>query len=94
MVRLGVLVAFLVLAATLHGHGSTYNALHGVYIVIIVGLLIASFALRGRGRGRIGSRGPGSGGGSFGTGPPRTNLPPDNPDPEAGDQPGADYSAR
>jgi hypothetical protein len=85
MVRFGALAVFLILAATLHNHGSAYNTLHIVYFVIIAGLLVASFAGR-RGRGRFGSGGPGGsrvGGGSFGSGPPRPDGPADNPDPEA-----------
>ncbi len=85
MVRLGVLVVFLILAATLHGHGSTYNTLHVVYFVIIIGLVIAAFAGR-RGSGRFGSGGSSGsrvGGGSFGSGPPRPDGAPDNPDPDA-----------
>jgi hypothetical protein len=85
MVRFGVLAVFLILAATLHDRGSTYNGLHVVYFVIIAGLLVASFARR-RGRGRFGSGGPGGsrlGGGSFGSAPPRADAPPDNPDPES-----------
>jgi hypothetical protein len=86
MVRLGVLVLFLVLAATLHRQGSTYNVIHIVYFVVIAGVLVASFAARGRGRGRGGGRfGPPGGGvgrGSFGSGPPR---PPENSNPDAGD---------
>jgi uncharacterized membrane protein YgcG len=89
MVRLGALVLFLILAATLHGRGSTYNTLHVVYLVIIAGVLIASIATRrrgGGGRGPGGGRfGPGSsrfGGGTFGSGPPQ-RFPADNPDPES-----------
>ena len=94
MFRLGTLVVFLVLAATLHGRGSTYNALHIVYFVILAGVLIATVAWRGRGGGRGGSRGGASGrdgqgrarlgGGSFGSGPLGSDRPVDNPDPEAG----------
>jgi uncharacterized membrane protein YgcG len=89
MVRLGALVLFLILAATLHGRGSTYNTLHVVYFVIIAGVLVASIASRrggGGGRGTRGGRyGPGGsrfGGGSFGSGPPQ-HFPAENPDPES-----------
>jgi hypothetical protein len=89
MVRLGVLFLFLVLAATLHHRGSTYNTIHIVYFVVIAGVLVASFAARGRGRGRGGGRfGPPGGGvgrGSFGSGPPRRDGPPENSNPDAGD---------
>jgi hypothetical protein len=90
MVRLGALVLFLVVGATLHRGGSTYNDVHVVYFVIIAAVLIASIAGRGRGGGRgygRGRSGPGGsrfGGGSFGSGPPATNMPVENPDPEAG----------
>jgi hypothetical protein len=93
MIRLGALLLFIVLAATLHGRGSTYNTLHVVYLVVIAGVLVASLTLRGRGRGgrgpgggggRFGSGGSRLGGGSFGSGPPRQNMPGENPDPEAG----------
>jgi hypothetical protein len=86
-IRLGVLVVFLVLATTLHRRGSAYNAIHVLYFVIIAGVVVAAIASRrrgGGGRGRFGPRGP-SGGGSFGSGPPRSNVPPDNPNPDAGD---------
>jgi hypothetical protein len=84
-IRLGVLVVFLVLGATLHRQGSAYNAIHIVYVVIIVGVVVAAIASRrrGGGGGRFGPRGP-SGGGSFGSGPPRPNVP-ENPNPDAGD---------
>jgi hypothetical protein len=88
MVRFGALAVFLILAATLHDRGSTYNTLHVVYFVIIAGLLVASFAGR-RGRGRFGSGGPGGsrlGGGSFGSGSPRPDAAVDNSDPEADSQ--------
>jgi hypothetical protein len=81
MIRLGALVLFLILAATLHGRGSTYNTLHVVYIVIVVGVLVASIA--GRGRGRSGLRRPGGGGGGFGSGPPAPNGARQNSDPDA-----------
>ena len=88
MVRLGALVLLLVVGATLHRQGSTYNALHVVYFVIIAAVVIASIAGRGRGGGRgYGRSGPGGsrfGRGSFGSGPPATNMPVENPDPEAG----------
>jgi hypothetical protein len=89
MLRLGALVLFLVLAGTLHRQGSTYNAIHIAYFVVLAGVLVASFAARGRGRGRGGGRfGPPGGGvgrGSFGSGPPRRVGPPENPNPDAGD---------
>jgi hypothetical protein len=85
-IRLGVLVVFLLLATTLHRRGSAYNAIHIVYVVIIVGVVVAAIASRrrGGGRGRFGPRGP-SGGGSFGSGPPPSSFPPENPNPDAGD---------
>lgn len=75
VVRIALLVVFLVLAATLHGRGSTYNTLHIVYIVLVIGLLVGSLAL---GRGRRGlQRGNRQGGGNdpvgrggFGGAPP------------------------
>jgi hypothetical protein len=71
-IRIALLVGFLVLATTLHGHGSTYNTLHIVYFVLVIGLLIASFSMRG-GR-RSGNRQSGRGGpvgrGGFGGAPP------------------------
>jgi hypothetical protein len=99
MVRLSAFVLILVVGATLHRQGSTYNALHVVYFVIIAAVVIASIASRGRGRGPgygRGRRGPGGsrfGGGSFGSGPPATDMPAENPDPEAGPR-GNGYSAR
>jgi uncharacterized membrane protein YgcG len=88
VVRVG-LVLFLVLAATLHGRGSTYNTLHVVYLFIIAGALIASIARRRRGGGgrrtgdgRFGPGGSRFGGGSFGSGPPQ-RFPAENPDPES-----------
>ncbi|HWE66515.1 MAG TPA: hypothetical protein VG298_07715 [Acidimicrobiales bacterium] len=87
MVRLGVVVVFLILAATLHGRGSTYNTLHVVYLVVIVVLLVATFAGRGRRSGGPRGRMGGGGGGAFGS-PPSPGRPPggmtENPDPEAG----------
>jgi uncharacterized membrane protein YgcG len=92
MIRLGALLLFIVLAATLHGRGSTYNTLHVVYLVVIAGVLVAALALRSRGGGRgpgggggrFGAGGSRLGGGSFGSGPPRQNSVVENPDPEAG----------
>jgi hypothetical protein len=86
-IRLGVLVVFLVLSASLHHRGSTYNVIHVLYLVIIVGLVVALIASRrrGGGRGGFGPRGPGRGG-SFGSGPPpHPHVPRDNPNPDAGD---------
>jgi uncharacterized membrane protein YgcG len=90
MVRLGVLVLFLVLTAAFRGHGSTDHTLHDVYLVIFVGLIVATIAMsrRGGGRGMRGGRfGPGGnrfGGGSFGSGPPQAQqFPAENPDPES-----------
>ena len=95
MVRIGLLVAFLILVATLHGHGSTYNDIHIVYLVLVVGILIFAVTQRrrqggmgrgGMGRGRMGQGGPDggpTGSGSYGT-PPPPPISVDNPDPEAG----------
>jgi hypothetical protein len=89
MVRLGVLVLFLVLTATFRGHGSTDHTLHVVYLIIFVGLIIATVVMsrrRGGGGGPGSGRfGPGSsrfGGGTFGSGPPQ-HFPAENPDPES-----------
>jgi hypothetical protein len=87
--RIVLLVGFLLLLVTLHGRGSTYNELHIVYIVLIVALLIGSFAIGGGRRrmmGRGGTNGPRGrnfGGGSFGSPPPPPPVVRDNPDPEA-----------
>jgi hypothetical protein len=87
--RLGALAALLVGTAVFHVRGSGYVALRVIYIVVIVGVLIASFALR-----RRRSSGPGgpSGGGGMGSGvggntfgaplPPPTGYP-ENSDPES-----------
>jgi hypothetical protein len=93
VLRIGLLVVFLVFAATLHDKGSTYNVLHVVYLVLVIGLLAASVAMsrgsggpgrNGRnGRGPFGNQGGSVGGGSFGTPPPNTR-PVEQPDPEAG----------
>jgi hypothetical protein len=92
MIRIGLLVSVLILGATLHDKGSTYNTIRVIYVVIVLGLLIGSFALRrGGGMRRRGPGGyggptgptdPAAGRGSFGTAPP---PPPgrENPDPEA-----------
>jgi hypothetical protein len=51
--RLGALAALLIGTAVFHVRGSGYVTLRVIYIVVIVGVLIASFALRRRGvRGR------------------------------------------
>lgn len=93
-VRLALLVGILIIGATLHHSGSTYHAVYVIYIVIIVGILVASIALR---RGRWGQqrrmRGPrdsdpqSMGRGGFGTPPPPPSPPGyhDNPDPESPD---------
>jgi hypothetical protein len=88
--RLGALAALLIGTAVFHVHGSGYVTLRVIYIVVIVGLLIASFALRRRGgpgpggRSGRGGRGMGSGvgGGTFGAPPPPTGYP-ENSDPES-----------
>jgi len=91
--RIGLLVVFLVFAATLHDHGTAYNVLHAVYLVLAIGLLIGSVVMsrrssggsgrnrQGRG-GRFGNQGGPSGGGSFGSPPPPAH-PVEQPDPEA-----------
>jgi hypothetical protein len=90
-VRLGALAALLIGTAVFHVRGSGYATLRVIYIVVIVGVLIASFALRrrggsgpgGRSRGGGGSgMGSGIGGGTFGA--PRRPPPgyPENSDPE------------
>jgi hypothetical protein len=84
-----MLVVFLILATTLNHQGSTYGAIHVIYLVLIVGLLVATFAFRGRGGGRGGGRfGPrrqAGGGGSFGSGPPAPIPPPGNTSSEIDD---------
>jgi hypothetical protein len=83
-------VLFLILALTAHGSGSTYSTLHAVYFVIIAGVLVASLVVRGKGRGRYGPSGQrglggtGFGRGSFGSGPPPSEVRAENPDPDAG----------
>ena len=47
--RLGALAALLIGTAVFHVRGSGYVTLRVIYIVVIVGVLIASFALRRRG---------------------------------------------
>jgi hypothetical protein len=87
--RLGALAALLIGTAVFHVRGSGYVTLRVIYIVVIVGVLIASFALRRRGgsglRGRSGGGGmeSGVGGGTFGA-PlrPPTGYP-ENSDPES-----------
>src|SRR5450755_1285297 len=70
--RLGALAALLLGTAVFHVRSSGYVTLRVIYIVVIVGVLIASFALRRRGGsgpgGRSGGGGMGSGvgGGTFG----------------------------
>jgi hypothetical protein len=99
--RLGAFVLILVLGAAFHHSGSTYHAIYYVYLVVIIGAVVASLALRGRsrgsgwggrgtfdgGRGSTGGRDSDAGSGSFGTGPPPRPAPLDNPDPEAGEPP-------
>jgi hypothetical protein len=89
-IRLGALVVILIVGTALRHSGSAYRAIYWVYLVVIVCVIAASFARRGRGRRGGGSTG---GGGGFGT-PPPTRPIGDNPDPEAGDQPPPGYSAR
>jgi hypothetical protein len=82
--RLGALAALLIGTAVFHVRGSGYVTLRVIYIVVIVGVLIASFALRrrggsgpsGRSGGDSGMR-SGVGGGTFGA-----PLRPPNRDPE------------
>ena len=89
--RLGALAAFLVGTAVFHVRGSGYATLRVIYIVVIVGVLIASFALRRRGRSGPGGRsggggrgmGSGVGGGTFGAPPPPPPGYPENSDPES-----------
>ena len=71
--RLGALAALLIGTAVFHVRGSGYITLRVIYIVVIVGVLIASFALCRRGSSGPGGRsggGPGMrngvGGGTFG----------------------------
>jgi hypothetical protein len=79
LIRIGLLVAVLLIGASLHHSGSTYNTIHVIYLVIIVGLLVASVVIRKRsGRGRRGSGGRGG----YGSPPPAAQH--DNSDPEAG----------
>jgi hypothetical protein len=47
--RLGALAALLIGTAVFHVRGSGYVTLRVIYIVVIIGVLIASFALRHRG---------------------------------------------
>jgi hypothetical protein len=95
VVRIALLIGIVVLGATLGHSNGTYNAIHTVYLVIIVALLIASVAY---GRSRRGMGGPGgrrdrgnapwhqddtTGQGGFGTAPPpATATPPPMPPPE------------
>ena len=89
--RLGALAALLIGTAVFHVRGSGYVTLRVIYIVVIVGVLIASFALRRRGgsgpggRSGGGGRGMGSGvgGGTFGALPPPPAGYPENSDPES-----------
>jgi hypothetical protein len=67
LVRIGLLVVFLVFAATLHDHGTAYNDLHIVYLVVAIGLFAVSIALSRRRSGGPGRNGRG-GGGPFGSG--------------------------
>ena len=93
MIRIGLLLSVLILGATLHDKGSTYNTIRVIYVVIVLGLLIGSFALRrGGGMRRRGPSGyggpagpagpadPGAGRGSFGSAP----VPPPPPPPAPG----------
>src|ERR1017187_2355586 len=74
--RLGALAAFLIGTAVFHVRGSGYVTLRVIYIVVIVGVLMASFAVRRRwgsgpgGRSGGGGVGSGVGGGTFGAPPP------------------------
>jgi hypothetical protein len=61
--RLGALAALLIGTAVFHVRGSGYVTLRVIYIVVIVGALIASFALRRRGGSGPVDRSDGSGGG-------------------------------
>jgi hypothetical protein len=89
--RLGALAALLIGTAVFHVRGSGYVTLRVIYIVVIVGLLIASFALRRRGGSGPGGRsggggrgmGRGVGGGTFGAPPPPPTGYPENSDPES-----------
>jgi hypothetical protein len=88
--RLGALAALLIGTAVFHVRGSGYVTLRVIYIVVIVGVLIASFALRRRGgsgpggpsRGSSGM-GSGVGGGTFGAPPSPPTGYPENSDHES-----------
>jgi hypothetical protein len=51
VLRLGALAAFVIGTAVFHGRGSGYVTLRVIYIVLIFGVLMASFATRHRARG-------------------------------------------
>jgi hypothetical protein len=87
--RLGALAALIIGTAVFHVRGSGYVTLRVIYIVVIIGVLTASFALRRRGGSGPGAR---TGGGGIGSGvggatyeaplPPPTERP-ENSDPES-----------
>ena len=87
--RLGALAALLIGTAVFHVRGSGYVTLRVIYIVVIIGVLTASFALRRRGGsgsgGRAGGGGMGSGvgGGTFEAPLPPPRGRPENSDPES-----------
>jgi hypothetical protein len=89
--RLGALAALLIGTAVFHVRGSGYATLRVIYIVVIVGVLVASFALRRRGGSGPGGRSGGGGrrmgsgvrGGTFGAPPPPPTGYPENSDPES-----------
>jgi hypothetical protein len=88
--RVGALAALLIGTAVFHVRGSGYVTLRVIYIVVIVGVLIASFALRrpgGSGPGGRSGRGGGMGSGvaarKFGAPPTPPTGYPENSDPES-----------
>jgi uncharacterized membrane protein YgcG len=95
-IRLGLLAALLIGTLVFHLHGTAYDALHIVYIVVIVVAIGTALVMSRRGgsgrsgpgrAGRFGNNGGafGSGGGSFGSAPPppASTVFPENSDPEA-----------
>jgi uncharacterized membrane protein YgcG len=95
-IRLGMLAVLLIGTLVFHLHGTASNALHIVYIVVIVAAIGTTIVISRRGGsgrsgpgrgGRFGggNTGFGSGGGSFGSAPPppAPSVLPENSDPEA-----------
>jgi hypothetical protein len=98
MIRLGALVAILIIGFAFHDHGSTYSVLHGIYLVVIVGVLLFAVVNGRRSGGFRGRRnqadaGPHDNGhvgsGGFGSGPPQAPPTPiaDPPTTEVDDSP-------